>query len=188
MIQTSLRPVTGAPRRSDGGAGARLEDIDGDERLVLGAADDEAGLDRRHVGRGGQRLGKELLEGRQVGGDAFEDEIDLAVQHVAFPHQRPGAGAGLEGREIGFGLAGEADHGEDLHLEAECPGVERCVIAVDQSHLLERADPAQTGRGGDSDASGKLDVGHAALGLQLGEDLVVDGVKLVQSHGVGHPE
>ncbi|MEY9222041.1 hypothetical protein ABH974_002464 [Bradyrhizobium ottawaense] len=39
----------------------------------------------------------EILEGRHVGGDAFEDEIDLARQHPALPHQGLGADELLEG-------------------------------------------------------------------------------------------
>ena len=40
--------------------------------------------------------GQEALKRREIGRDAFEDEIDLAVQHVALAHERPGPAPGLE--------------------------------------------------------------------------------------------
>jgi hypothetical protein len=71
----------------------RLEHVERHPRLVLGAADHQRGLDAGDVVGGGQFLGQEALEGRQIGRHAFQDEIDLAVQHVALAHERPGGSA-----------------------------------------------------------------------------------------------
>ena len=117
-----------------------------------------------------------------VGGHAFQDEVDLAVQHVALAHERPGAAARLEGGEVRFGLADEAHHREDLHLEAQRAGIDLGVIAPDVAGFLERADPPQAGRCRDADPSRKLDVRHAAVGLKLGENLAVDRIQLVAGH------
>jgi hypothetical protein len=56
------------------------------------------------------------------------------------------------------------------------------VVAADIARLLQRAHPAQAGRGRYADAAGQLDIGHAAVVLQFGEDLAVDWIEL----GVGH--
>jgi len=65
---------------------AGFEHIKRHARLILGAADHQRGLDRGHIGRRGQLFGQKALKARQVGRHAFEDEVDLAVQHVAFAH------------------------------------------------------------------------------------------------------
>ena len=134
-------------------------------------------------GDGGQLLGEEGLEGREVGGDALQDEVDLAVEHVALADERPVPALRLEGREVALGLARQADHGEDLDLEAELAGVDPGVVALDQPLLLQRPHPPETGRRRDADPPGQLDVGHPPVGLELGEDLAVDRVELGLGHG-----
>jgi hypothetical protein len=61
--------------------------------------------------------------------------------------------------------------------EAQHLLVEPRVIAVDESGLLQGADPAQAGRRRYSDASGQLDIGHAAFRLELLENEPVRGVE-----------
>ncbi len=46
----------------------------------------------------------------------------------------------------------------------------------------ELAHTAQAGRRRNTDAVGELDIGHAAVGLQLAEDLYVDDVEFGATH------
>ncbi len=75
---------------------AVFENVERHRRLVFRTPDHEARLHAGHVGRRGQFLRQEPLERRQIRRHAFEDEIDLAVEHVALAHQRPFARFGLE--------------------------------------------------------------------------------------------
>jgi hypothetical protein len=133
------------------------------------------------VGRGG-KLGDEGLEGLEVRGHAFEDEVDLPRQHPAFAHQRLRTHEIFEGFEVGIGLAGEVDHGEDGHFVAETLFVEQRTITLDVAGLLERAHAPEAGRSGNADPAGELNVGHAAVILQLSKNLPVDGVE-TSGHG-----
>jgi hypothetical protein len=123
---------------------------------------------------GGGQVGDKILEGRHVGRDAFQDEIDLAGQHPALPHQRLGTDELLEGAQIRFGLAGEMHCGEHRDVEAELSRIQEPAVAVDVALLLQRPDPAQAGRGRNTDPLGQLDIGDSAVGLDLGENFEVD--------------
>jgi hypothetical protein len=57
------------------------------------------------------------------------------------------------------------------------------MVAPDVSLLLEGADAPKARRGRNTDAPGKLDVGHAPVGLQLGQDLSVDRIESRPRHG-----
>src|SRR5262249_2411076 len=92
-------------------------------------------------------------------------------------HDRLIAHEGLERRKVGFGLTGEMDHREHRHLEAEQLLVEQAAIALDVAGLLKRAHPAQAGRRRNADAARQLDIGHAAVVLELLEDLPVNGIE-----------
>src|SRR3954468_9665873 len=69
------------------------------------------------------------------------------------------------------------NHGEDGHLVAETLLVKQRPISLDVAGLLERAHASQAGRSGNADPAGELHVGHAAVVLQLLENLPVDGVE-----------
>jgi len=94
--------------------------------------------------RGGE-LGDEGLEGFQIRRHAFENEVDLPRQHPAFAHQRLCAHEILEGFEVGIGLAGEVDHGEDGHFVAETLLVEQ-RDTVSGPPSLSRENPMTTPR------------------------------------------
>ena len=83
----------------------------------------------------------------------------------------------LEGGKIVFGLAAQADHGEDGDGEAQHRRLAIRVIATDHASLFQRPDPAQTGRRRQPDPFRQIDVGHPAIFLQQGEDLSIDPVK-----------
>ena len=53
-------------------------------------------------------------------GDHLQDEIDFAVEHMAFAHLGQGGHMIFKGAQIGFGLAFQADHGE--HRDAIAQG------------------------------------------------------------------
>ncbi len=76
----------------------------------------------------------------------------------------------------------QAHHREHLHLEAEFPRVDLRVIALDQAGLFERADPAQTRRGGYAHPARQFDVRHAPVRLQFGEDHPVNRVEFREGH------
>ena len=71
------------------------------------------------------QMGNKILERRHVRRDAFQDEIDLARQHPAFPHQRFRAHELLEGPQIGVGLAGQMYRGEHRDVESKPVRVEK---------------------------------------------------------------
>ena len=123
------------------------------------------------------QLDHESLEGAQVGRHALEDEIDLPREHPAFAHQGLRPHEGLEGEQVGLGLAAQVHHGEDGDLVAEQLLVEQRAIALDVARLFERPHPAQARRGRYADPVRQLDIGDAAVVLQLLEDPAVDGVE-----------
>src|SRR6185503_20779619 len=133
--------------------------IERDAGLVLGGADGQRGLDAGDVGRGRKLAGEEFLEALQVLADDLEDEVDLAVEHVALAHLGQALDVILERLEVFLRLALEADHREHGDGEAQARGVEIGMIAANHARFLERADAAQAGRRGQSHAAGEIDVG-----------------------------
>ena len=107
-------------------------------------------------------------------GDDLQDEIDLAVEHVAFADLRQGGDMVFKGAQIGFGLALQADHGEHGDAIAQRHRIQIGVIALDDAIFFQRAHAAQAGRGGEASPSGKIDVGDAAFGLQMTQDHAID--------------
>src|SRR5262245_53111722 len=67
--------------------------------------------------------------------------------------------------------------GEDGDLVAEQLLVEQRAIAPDVAGLLERAHPPQAGRRRKPEPARELDIGDAAVVLQLFEDPSVDGIE-----------
>ena len=123
--------------------------------------------------RGGE-LADEFLEGGHVRRHALQNEVDLARQHPAFPHQRLLADKVLECLEIGIGLARQMHRGEHGDVEAEQPRIEQAAVTLDVTGLFQRPHPTQAGRRRDADPLGQFDIGDAAVGLDLGENLEVD--------------
>ena len=132
--------------------------------------------------RGGQFVRQELLEDFKIRRDDFQDEIDLAVQHVAFAHQRPASATILEGLEIVVVLAVQGHEREDGDRQAERLGVEARVVALDEARLLESTHAPEARGGRDPHPARQLDIGDAALGLELGKDFSVDLIELVAGH------
>ena len=129
------------------------------------------------------QVGDEILKRRHVGRDAFQDEIHLARQHPAFPHQRLGADEFLERAQIGVGLAGQMHGRKHRDVEAEPARIQQAAVALDVALLLQRPDPAQAGRRRNADPFGQFHVGDSAVGLDFGEDFEVDFVKILRHAG-----
>ena len=88
MIGTTLSPLA---RQIDRHAG-----------FELGASDGQRSLDVGDVGCSGQVLQNEILKTPQIWRYAFEDEIRLARQHMAFAHDVPFQQPVFEGAQIAF--------------------------------------------------------------------------------------
>ena len=98
---------------------------------------------------GSKLFDHEILHGRQVGGNAFENEIRLAGNGVAFTDLRPLPDPRLEGFEFSLGLALLADKGEE----------------PDHPRLLQGLHPSQARRWRQADSVGELHIGHATAFL-----------------------
>jgi hypothetical protein len=144
---------------------------------VLGGANDKRGFNARDIRRGRQLVNDEVLKRRQIRRHASQHEINLAREHVAVADDRRIAHALLEGDEIGLRLAVETDHGEGGHAEAKRSVVKQRRIAADETNLLKRADAAKARRCRDTDLAGEIDIGDAAVSLQLAQDAPVGGVE-----------
>jgi len=131
------------------------------------------------------QIGDEILERRHVGRHAFQDEVDFARQHPAFAHQRLGAHEILERAQIGVGLAGQMHRCEHRDIETEPARIQQSAIPLDIAGFLQRSHPAQAGWRRNADASGQLNVGDAAIGLDFAEDFKVDLVKILRHAGQG---
>src|SRR6476619_3935676 len=174
-----------SPRPFAGACGplGRRHALDGHARIVFRGADNKRGFDARDIRRGGELMNDELLERGEIGCHAFQHEVDFAGKHVAIAYDGPPAHALLERDKIGLCLAVQPDHGEGRDVEAERAVVEQRRIAADESSLLERANPAQTGRRRNAHLAGKLDIGDAAIGLQLTQDAPVGLIEARLAHG-----
>src|SRR5690606_12245097 len=109
--------------------------------------------------------------------DDLEDKVDLAVQHVAFAHFGQSGDVLLERAQIAFGLALQADHGEDHDREAEAGRVEIGVVAADHARFLQRTHAAQARRSGEPDPARQIDVGDAPFRLEFSQQPAVYAVE-----------
>ena len=142
------------------------------------------------IGGGGQARGQEGLVIVPVPGHHLQLKINLAGQHVAFPDLRPVADHGLEGFQVMFRLAAEADIGENRDVEAKRLGLQVGMVAPDIARFLQGADPAQAGRRGNTGQLGQFDVGYAPVGLEIVQDSPVDAIQLYLLRVIfihGHP-
>src|SRR4029077_14743710 len=108
---------------------------------------------------------------------------DFAGKHVAIAYDGRAAHALLERDKIGLCLAVQPHHGEGRDVEAERAVVEQRRIAADEPRFLQRANPAQTWRRRDAHFAGELDIGDAAVGLQLTQDAPVGLIEARLAHG-----
>ena len=155
-----------------------------DDPLVLHLADGQRGANRVDVGRGGQLLDDECLECGQVAGNAMQQEVRFPRDHPGRPNDRPGPRQFGEDAQFGFRLVVQADEAEGDDVEAEHRGVDHGAVAANDAGLLEPLYPPEARRCRYADAARKLDIGDAALLLQLAQDLPVDGIEIsLDRHG-----
>ena len=109
---------------------------------------------------------------RRSARDAFQHEVDVAGERPALAHGRPvpDPRPGTRARSASAWLE-RCDEGEEHDLEAERLLVHQRAIALDDARLLQRPHAPQAGRRRHADPPGELDIGHAAIGLELPEDL-----------------
>src|SRR5205814_1407161 len=79
--------------------------------------------------------------------------------------------------EVGLGLARQVHHGEHGDLVAQKLLVEQAAVALDVARLFECAHAAQARRRRDADTARQLHIGHAAVVLQLLENLAIDRIE-----------
>jgi hypothetical protein len=73
-------------------------------------------------------------------------------------------------------------HRKHSHLVTERLLVEQSAIALDEARFLQRPHPAKARRRRNADPARQFDIGHAAVTLQLLQDLPVDGIETI-GHG-----
>src|SRR5829696_6060151 len=156
--------------------------LDRDQRLVLDEVEREGGSHVAHV-RQSRQIRDEPLERRQVRRHALEDEIDVARELPAFPHEGPPLHLALERGELPLSLRLKLDHREAHDFETERLRIQHGAVALDDTGALERTDPAQARRRREADPPRELHVGDAAVGLQLFENGPVYGIK-ASAHGI----
>ena len=101
---------------------------------------------------------------------------------MALPDFLPAPGAFLEVLEVGILLTGQTDKDKARNLEAQRLAVQFGMVALDEARFFQGADAAQARGGGDPGPARQLDIGDAAIGLQLGQDAQVNGVQLAGVH------
>src|SRR5271168_3118660 len=120
-------------------------------RFIFRVVQHERRPDVAHMRRG-REMRDEILKRRHVGRDAFQDEVDFARQHPAFPHERFGADESFERLQVRLRLARQVHRSKHRHVEAEPARVQQAAVTLDVARLFERTYTAQAGRRGDADA------------------------------------
>src|SRR6202044_1432446 len=98
-------------------------------------------------------------------------------QHPAPPHQRLAAHEALERLEVDLSLARQMHHRERDHLATEFLLIQEGAVAADIACLLEGTDAAQARRGRNADPSRQFHIRHAAVFLELAQNMAIDGVE-----------
>ena len=137
----------------------------------------QGGADVAHIRQRGQLRRRSAWKAGEVRRHAFQDEIDVAGEGPALAHGRPVPDPRLERREFVLALRRELHHGEADDLVAEGLRVEQGAVAPDDAGLLQRPHAPQAGRRRQPDAARELDIGDAAVRLQLFQDGPVDGIE-----------
>ena len=158
---------------------SRAEIIDvskltGSKTIKFGATVTPDAVDLR---RAGQFVDDEGLEAAEVGGDALQDEVDVAREHVALANDVPAHDLRLERTQPGIALARQPNHGEGGDVEVERLLVDQRPVAS-MMPASSSARTRRTGRRRDADTACQFDIGHAPVGLKLLQDLPVDGVEV----------
>lgn len=126
------------------------------------------------IGGRSQFARQEGLKSLQIPRDDLKDEVDFAVQHVAFAYRLQCRDMRLERLEVRLRLTFQADHGEDHDAILQRRRIQVGMIALNDPGLFKRPHAAQAGRRGQPDTLCQLDIGQPSLRLQIGEDLPVD--------------
>ena len=125
------------------------------------------------AGEGGEAFVVELLVGGQVGGDDAEKVVGFAEEPLGFPDVGDGRDSLFERVDGGAVSAAHGDEDQCLEGEAECVGVEVCVVAADCAGVFQRAQSAVARREAETDPLGEFGDCQAPVMLQLGKDLPI---------------
>jgi hypothetical protein len=134
---------------------------------------DEGGAEALDAGEGGEALVVELLEGGQVGGDDAQEVVGLTEEPLGFPYVGNGGDSLFERVDGGPISAAHGDEDQSLEGQAECVGVEVCVVAADGAGVFQGAQSAVAGREAEADSFGEFGDCQAPVVLQLGKDLPI---------------
>lgn len=117
-----------------------------------------------------------------VGHDDAQHEIRIARHQIAFHHLRAFHHFGLKCPQVLILLPVQGDLHEDRCAAAQRRRADQRHIAFDHAFILQPFQAAMTGGWRQADMVGK--VGHAdpTVGLHLGQNLTINGVKVGWSH------
>lgn len=137
---------------------------------------DEGGGQALDPGQSGELLVVELLEGGQVGGGDTEQVVGFAEQALRLDDVRDSAHGLFEGRDGVGGLPAQGGEDERLEVQADGGRVDDGAVAADRALAFEVAQATVAGRDAEPHASSQLGDGQAAIHLQLGKNLPVQGI------------
>src|SRR5688572_29713805 len=106
---------------------------------------DEGGAEPLDAGEGGEALIVELLIGGQVGGDDAQQVVGLTEEPLGLPDVGDGRDSLFERVDGGAVPAAHSDEDQSFEGQAECVGVEVCVVATDGAEAFQGAQPAVAG-------------------------------------------
>ena len=115
-------------------------------------------------------------------GQEFQQVVVTAAHQVSFDHFVDRADAGFELDEVLAMMVVQGDFGEDRDGLAELGEVDAGIIAEDVTGFLQAFYPQQTRARLQGDGLGQVDVGNAAVTLQLRQDVDIDPIELQCGH------
>ncbi|MNR04228.1 hypothetical protein D3C85_1201670 [compost metagenome] len=156
--------------------------VEGQRRLVLDAAQHEAGAHPGHPGDVGQLVQQEVLVVLHVPHHHLELVVGVvAGDEVAFEHLWQILDGPIEVFEPLRGVPVHGDVNVGGEGEPQLAGVEQGDVGIDETGILQRLDPARAGRGGEPDQFGQLQVADAAILLHQLQNMPVYAIKFQHS-------
>lgn len=117
-----------------------------------------------------------------VGHDDAQHEIRIARHQIAFHHLRAFHHLGLERAQVLILLPVQRDLHEDRRAAPQGRRADQRHIAFDHTFIFQPFQAAMTGGWRQADMVGQVSDRDAAIGLHLGQNLTINGVKVGWSH------
>ena len=124
---------------------------------------DERGAEALDAREGGKALVVELLEGGQIGSDDAQEVVGLTEEPLGFPDVGDGGDSLLERVDGGAVSTAHGDEDQSFEGQAECVGVEVCVVAADSTGVFQGAQPPVAGREAEADSLGEFGDGQTSV-------------------------